>query len=50
MCPVLPDCKALRVIRTDRFSRPFGYLPPLRVYFRIIDDDLVELAWIEEAI
>jgi hypothetical protein len=46
--PVLPGCRALRVISTDRFSRPLGYLPPLRVYFRITEDDLVELAWIEE--
>ena len=48
--PVLPGCRTLRMISIGRFPRPFGYLPPLRIYFRITEDDLVELAWIEEAI
>lgn len=48
--PVLPGCRSIRAIRTDHFARPFGYLPVLRIYFRIISDDLVELAYIEEVI
>jgi hypothetical protein len=48
--PILPGCRALRAIRTDEFSRTTGNTPALRVYFRILTDDLVELAWVEEAL
>lgn len=46
--PVLPGCNSLRVVRTDEFARTGGLSPALRVYFRILSDDLVELAWVEE--
>lgn len=46
--PIIPGCRSLRAIRTDEFSRITGVSPALRVYFRIANDDLVELAWIEE--
>lgn len=48
--PVLPGCRTLRVIRTEAFSRTGRRSPALRVYFKIIDDDLVELAWVEEVL
>lgn len=48
--PVLPGCRTLRVIRTDAFSRTGGLSPMLRIYFKIIDETLVELAWIEEVL
>lgn len=48
--PILPGCRTLRVIRTDSFPRTGGRSPALRIYFKIIDDTLVELAWIEEVL
>jgi hypothetical protein len=48
--PMLPGCRSLRAIRTDDFTRTTGRSPVLRIYFKIIDDTLVELAWIEEVL
>ena len=48
--PVIPGCKSLRAIRTDEFRRVVNVSPVLRIYFRILSDDLVELAWIETVI
>ncbi len=47
--PVLPGRRSLRLVTTDPFTTPEGRVPRLRMYFKIIDDDLVELVWIEES-
>lgn len=43
--PVAPGYKSLRQIKTA----PVGQLPPLRAVFTIIDDQTVNLKWIEVA-
>jgi len=40
----------LRLATTDAFTTPEGRMPKLRVYFKIMDADVVELAWIEASI
>lgn len=46
--PVLPGLKSTRLVTTERFETPEGVVPRLRVYFRILYEDGVELLWIEE--
>ncbi|MDP9440525.1 MAG: hypothetical protein M3P49_17595 [Actinomycetota bacterium] len=46
---MLPGRRSLRLVTTDPFTTPEGRVPRLRMYFKIIDDDLVELVWIEES-
>lgn len=48
--PVLPGLRSLRLAVTDPFTTPAGRVPRLRIYFKIVDDDLVELVWIEESV
>ena len=48
--PVLPGRRSLRLVVTDPFTTPEGRIPRLRVYFKIVDETLVELVWIEETI
>lgn len=40
----------MRLAVTDPFTTPAGRVPRLRMFFKIVDDDLVELVWVEEAI
>lgn len=46
--PVLPGLKSTRLVTTDRFETLEAATPRLRVYFRILYEDEVELLWIEE--
>jgi hypothetical protein len=43
--PVIPGYKTLRMVKTD----PVRGIPPLRIIFRIVDDEEVSLNWIEVA-
>lgn len=45
---VLQGLKSTRLVTTDRFETPEGAVPRLRIYFRILYEDEVELLWIEE--
>lgn len=46
--PVLPGLKTTRLVTTDSFIGLAGTSPRLRVYFRILNDNDVEMLWIEE--
>lgn len=48
--PILPGCRSLRMVRTNEFTGAAGDSPPLRVYFKIVNDHLVELRWVEEVL
>ncbi len=48
--PIMRGCRSLRMVRTNEFAGPAGDVPALRVYFKIISDNLVELCWVEELI
>lgn len=48
--PIIPGRRSLRMIRTDEFFRDTGFSPVLRIYFRIMSGDLVELSWVEEVL
>jgi hypothetical protein len=47
---IVPGYQKLRIAKTDYFERDTGeVIPPLRIYFHIIDDDRVKLLWIERS-
>ena len=44
---LVPGYTQLRIAKTDDFDTVAGSLPPLRMYFRILDNNRVRLMWIE---
>lgn len=46
--PVISGLKTTRLVTTDRFTDSEGTIPRLRVYFKVLNEDEVELLWIEE--
>ncbi|MGD0289028.1 MAG: hypothetical protein ABSC63_05160 [Candidatus Binataceae bacterium] len=43
----VPGCGQLQIAKTDQFDTVAGSLPPLRIYFLILDENRVRLLWIE---
>jgi hypothetical protein len=44
---LVPGFDRLRIAKTDNFDTARGPLPPLRIYFHIMDENRVKLLWIE---
>ena len=45
---IIPGFKSLRMAKTDPITHSDHDIPPCRLTFRIVDDENVELLWIEQ--
>ncbi len=44
---LVPEFKSLRLAKTDKYQRNGIIVPPLRLTFRIADDNIIDLLYIE---
>lgn len=45
--PVIPGTTQLRIAKTNFYEREGTFIPPLRLWFKIVDEDTIELLYIE---